>query len=394
MEKNQSSASTLREQLHGIFSQAASRCDEFDERGAIPEDIFHALELTGIFQALTPTELGGLALSLGAVNEILIEAARTSGSLGWVMMVHIQQSLAIGSFPRESVLRLLKEHPHLRIRGAAAPKGIAIPVEGGFVISGTWPFASGGPSPHVVGANCIVMENGSPRVSADGVPEMILAWIPADQVEFLDTWHVLGLRGTDSCDFRIEDVFVPSEMTSDLFRSENWFDTPLARLPLRVALSPGHSAVAIGIAQGAMDEIVQLSRTKRASMNPRERLADDPLFRHSIGESALRLSACRAMLEKWTDELEERCWNKTALTPYEIMMGRAMTGHITSECKTIVDSAYTLAGSTSVYNSCPLEKRLRDIHVTGQHISTFKQIYRTLGAAVLEEEISPFELIY
>jgi hypothetical protein len=75
-------------------------------------------------------------------------------------------------------------------------------------------------------------------------------------------------------------------------------------------------------------------------------------------------------------------------------MGRAMTVHITSECIAIVEKAFRLAGSASVYNSCPLERRLRDIYVAGQHISCFEEIYRSFGTVLLGQEISEFELLF
>lgn len=381
-------------QVREVIAKAAPHIREFDQRGSITPELYEELEATGVFQALTPKAYGGLEFSLNDVNEVLSEGARASGSLGWVLMIHIQQSLGIGSFPKETVLKVLAEHPRLRIRGAAAPKGTATPIEGGFIINGTWPFASGGPSPHYVGANCLVTENGAPRIGANGIPELVIVWLPAEKVEFLDTWHVLGMRGTNSCDFRVKDVFVPREMSSDLFTGRNWFDTPSAQLPIRVALSPGHSAVAIGVAQGALDEIVQLSKTKRAAMNPTARLIDDPVFRHAIGECTLKLASARAFLERWTADLEAAGAARRALTPYEIMMGRAMTGHITTECIAIVEKAFRLGGSASVYNSCPLERRLRDIYVAGQHISAFEEIYRSLGATVLGEELSQFELLF
>jgi alkylation response protein AidB-like acyl-CoA dehydrogenase len=380
--------------LREVLAKAAPEVADIDARGSITPELYEALEATGAFQALTPKIYGGLELSLNDVNALLVEGGKTSGSLGWVLMIHIQQSLGIGSFPKETVLKILEAHPRVRIRGVAAPKGTATPTEGGYIVSGQWPFASGGPSPHFIGANCIVTENGKPKIGPEGHPELIIVWVPAEQVEFLDTWHVIGMRGTNSCDFRIKDVFVPTEMSSNLFTGKNFFETPAARLPIRVALSPGHAAVAIGIAQGALDEIIALSKTKRAAMNPTARLVEDPVFRHSIGHCALRLSAARAFLEKWTNDLEEAVALGPSLTPYQIMMGRAMTGHITSECIAIVEKCFRLGGSASVYTSCPLERRLRDIMVAGQHISAFEEIYRSLGATLLDEQLSEFELMF
>jgi alkylation response protein AidB-like acyl-CoA dehydrogenase len=380
--------------LKEVLAAAADQVGAMDDGGIMSRELYEQLESTGVFQALTPKMYGGLELSLQDVNEALIEGGRVSGSIGWVMMIHTQQSLGMGAFPKETGLRLLRERGSVRTRGVAAPKGTATPTEGGYIVSGTWPFASGGPDPDFVAANCVVIENGAPRIGPSDFPELILAWTPAAQVEFLDTWHVLGLRGTNSCDIRIKDVFVPTEMTASLFTGRNFFETPVARLPLRVVLAPSHAAVAIGIAQGALEEIVELSKTKRAAMNPLARLSDDPLFRHHIGHCELRLQAVRAFLEKTTVELEAVAAEGRPLTPRQIMQGRAMTGHITAECIDIVERAYRLAGSASVYDTCPLERRLRDIYVAGQHISCFEDLYRLLGTTLLGEELSEFELLF
>jgi alkylation response protein AidB-like acyl-CoA dehydrogenase len=382
------------DKVKSVLANAAPQIREFDERGSITTELYEALEATGIFQALTPKIYGGLELSLTDVNEALIDGGKVSGSLGWVMMIHIQNSLGFGNFPKETGLRIMREYPRARMRGVAAPKGTATPTEGGYIVSGQWPFASGGPNPNFVGANCVVTENGAPRLGANGLPELILVWVPAAQVEFLDTWHVLGMRGTNSCDFRIRDVFVPKDMSAQLFTGGNFFETPPARLPLRVVLSPSHAAVAIGIAEGALAEIKELAKTKRAAMNPTARMVDDPLVRHAIGSSTVRLAAARALLDQRTSALEEAAALGRQLTPREIMMGRAMTVHITSECIAIVEKAFRLAGSASVYNSCPLERRLRDIYVAGQHISCFEEIYRSFGTVLLGQEISEFELLF
>src|SRR5690606_23631686 len=159
----------------------------------------------------------------------------TADTLGWLMMVGVSQSIGSGLYPEETVEMLFNEDGHKRTRGVIAPKGVAVPVEGGYRISGQWPFATGGPRPDYVSGNSVVMEGGQPRIGPSGHPEAILALMPASEVEFLDNWHVIGMRGTDSCDVRVRDVFVPKSRTFSLLAPSTCFDTPVARLPLRVA---------------------------------------------------------------------------------------------------------------------------------------------------------------
>lgn len=383
---------TLRDGVRTVAEKAKKRSDEIEKARKFPTDLFDEVEATGAFRILTPKEYGGLGLSLHEVNEIVSEGARGNGSLGWLMMVGTAQSLGNGLFPEATVRKIADKYPDVRIRGVIAPKGQAVPVDGGYVISGKWPFASGGPDPHFVAGNCIVMENGRPKLGESGDPELVLAMVPASQAEFLDTWHVLGMRGTDSCDIVIRDVFVPDEMTYNLHHIVCCYDTPAAYLPLRVALSFPHCAVALGIAQGAIDDMVELAKTKRASMNPSICLGEDVVFRHEFGQQVLRFEAAKALLDQITEKAWQAGEDRRELSPREVLTGRLMANYITDECARIVDWAYTRAGSSSVYDGSSLQTRMRDIHVATQHASCHTDAYRNLGAAMLGVELSPREL--
>ena len=386
------SFSEVLEGVRRVGVDVARRADELDQLGGFPKDLFDELSATGCFQAMLPRELGGLELSFSEINELIMAAAKANGSFGWIMLIGIPIPTIMSYFSPETGARLRADCPNPRIRGAIAPKGVAIPTEGGYLVSGRWPFASGGPDPDLIAGHCVVIENGAPRIGPGGVPDMVLAALPAAQVEFLDTWHVLGLRGTDSCDFAVHEVFVPEDMTTNIFTAKSWFDTPGARLPLRVVLAMGHASLAVGIAEGALDDIAELAKTKRAAMNPAALLAEDPVFRHSLGEHALRHASVRALL----DQATERAWQAglagRPLSARETLEGRTMPGYVTAECVKIVDAAYTMAGSVSLYDASPLQRRLRDIHVATQHVAATGESYRTLGAVLVGAELSAMEL--
>jgi alkylation response protein AidB-like acyl-CoA dehydrogenase len=375
-----------------VGAEAARRAEELDRLGVMPDDLYDELAATGCFRAMVPRANGGLEFSLAEVNALIIEASKANGSLGWLLLIGIPGPVILGLLPPEAVAEIMEKYPRARGRGTIAPKGVAVPADGGYVVSGQWPFASGGPHPDLVVANCVVMDNGSPRIGPDGVPEMVLAVLPAAEVEFLDTWHVLGLRATDSCDYAARGVFVPEHMTANLFTATNCFDTPATRLPIRVVLAMGHAAVAIGIAEGAFDELVEVAKAKRAAMNPTALLADDPVFRHRLGEEALRLAAARALLDRTTESATQAFLSGRPLSARETLEGRTMAGFITAECVKIIDAAYTMAGSVSLYDPSSLQRRLRDIHVATQHVGANTEGYRALGAVLVGQQLSPLEL--
>jgi indole-3-acetate monooxygenase len=375
-----------------VGDEVSRRALELDRLGVMPDDLYDDLTATGCFRAMVPRAQGGLEFTLAEINALMMAASKANGSMGWLLLIGIPGPVILGLLTPDALAEVMERYPRARGRGTIAPKGVAVPAEGGYIVSGQWPFASGGPHPDLVVANCRVMDNGDARIGPDGMPEMILAVLPAADVEFLDTWHVLGLRGTDSCDYTVRNVFVPERMTANLFTSTNCFDTAATRLPIRVVLALGHASVAIGIAEGALEEVAELAKTKRAAMNPSALLADDHVFRHDIGEEALRLAAVRGLLDSTTESATQAFLSGRPLSARETIQGRTMAGYITAECVKIVDAAYTMAGSVSLYDTSSLQRRLRDIHVATQHVGATTEGYRTLGKLLVGQELTPMEL--
>jgi alkylation response protein AidB-like acyl-CoA dehydrogenase len=332
-------------------------------------------------------------LPLWEVNSIIEEIARADGSVGWVTMIAVAAPPAVALFSRECFDEVYASGPNPYIRGALAPKGLALPVDGGYLVSGQWPFASGGPQPQYAIGNCMVIDDGEPRRTPLGMPDMLLALLPGADVEFLDNWHAVGLRGTDSCDFFARDVFVPLRCTTSVFTATPSVDIPMARVPLRVAFAPAHGALAVGIAQGALDDIAAIAATKRAAMNPSRRLAADTVFQHTLGEQEMRLEAAQALLAHHSELIWTAATTGGELTAVEILAARSMVACVTNLCVGVVDSAYGLAGSTSLYDTSSLQRRLRDIHVATQHVAATGETHRALGALLAGEPVPPQALL-
>jgi indole-3-acetate monooxygenase len=127
-------------------------------------------------------------------------------------------------------------------------------------------------------------------------------------------------------------------------------------------------------------------------MNPRQKLCDDVLFRHELGQNAVRLEAAKSFLDQFTAKAWQAGVDKRQLSPEDILTGRLMAGYITEQSTAIVDWAYTRAGSTGVYDGSSLQMRMRDIHVATQHASCHPDAYRLLGAVLVGEELSPMDL--
>jgi alkylation response protein AidB-like acyl-CoA dehydrogenase len=365
-----------------------SRADEIEELGTMPDDLYDRLVETGYLRMTVPARFGGAECSLAEANAIIFEAARADGSAGWLAMIAAHMPIVLSRLAPDAFAALFAEGPDLRARVVGPPKGVAVPVEGGYLVSGQWAFASGGPSPAFVAGGCIVVQHGVPVIGEDGAPTMFQALMDAAQVTFLDTWKVVGLKGTNSCDFTASEVFVPTERTFVAFGGTSCLDGPLGRISSVLGLMPGHAAVALGVAHAARDELARLAQTKGMAFNPAGSLASDPHFQRALGELSLQIEVAQAFMEKQTAIVWDAATAGETLDTVSKMCARMVAPYVTALCCQAVDAAYTLAGSTSLYDSSSLQRCLRDIHVATQHIAVSSSAYAALGAAMTGQELS------
>jgi alkylation response protein AidB-like acyl-CoA dehydrogenase len=149
--------------------------------------------------------------------------------------------------------------------------GRAYPVDRGYRVKGQWNFASGIHNANWLYSPCVLMDGDKPLLTPAGPPATRVMWLPSNAAEIKDTWSVMGLRGTGSQDFVIDDVFVPQDYTCFL-GDRPYADGPLFRpRMLFTYLFTLNAAHALGIARGAMDSFAEMA-SRSASPEPHRRL--------------------------------------------------------------------------------------------------------------------------
>lgn len=382
--------SALLDRVLALSPEIAARSEETERNRAVPPDLMRRLRDAGLFRLMVPKSLGGEELSLLQAVRVIEALARADGSAGWNAMVIFGYNVALGRFPREAFDRVFANGPDVVMRGALAPLGKARAAEGGYLIAGQWPFASGSYDPEWIVASGRVHDNGVPRLLPTGEPKMVMALLPAAAARFLDTWDTVGLCGSSSHDFVIDETFVPYGHVGNLFDPSvpSQYDTPLLRLPFRALAGPTHSAVAVGIAQGALDDIIDLSATKRGAFTPGMLLADDPVFKHRIGQLSARLATVRGALDRMVLQIEQRAASQAATTLHDSAEASALVSFAHSECVAIVDEIFALGGSTPIYRSSPIQRRWRDVRCATQHVGASPANYGKLGDLLVAERES------
>ena len=228
--------------------------DQTEQDRCLPEPLMDRLTQAGLFSIYTPHKFGGLELPLPEALRVVEEVSRLDGSTGWTVSLGFANDLLTCGMPDEGAAQVLRNGSAL-IAGAPGFGVRAEAVDGGYCLTGQWPFCSGAHNATWMNVLAPIFDGDTPRMGAAG-PEMILAFMPPSDVEIVDTWHVTGLRGTGSHDLRVHQVFVPALLTGSAALPTGprpVRESKLARIPFMTAIGIAQSpAICLGIARHAV----------------------------------------------------------------------------------------------------------------------------------------------
>ncbi len=363
------------------------RAGEIEQGRRLPLDLVAELRRAGLFRMLVPRNYGGLELDFPASVEILAELAAADGATGWTVMIGAETPQLLALLPRATFERIYSASPDVICGGAFAPRGAAEEEPGGYAATGRWSFASGCQHADWLFGNCVVprtVPRAAPLAAPEGAPELRCMALPAASFEIHDTWHAAGLRGTGSHDISLggqagdDRVHVPHQHTFDLFGGQPSLEGPLFAAPL-LQFSLHIGAVARGIAEGAWRDLCALAATNKQRLYARTALADSPLFQYRLGQAEADLQAARALLRERAAEYWRHAQSAT-LDPAYATRVLQTTGWVAETAARVVDTCYTAGGATALYESSPLQRRLRDIHALTQHASVQESVFQNAGA--------------
>jgi alkylation response protein AidB-like acyl-CoA dehydrogenase len=278
--------------------------------------------------------------------------------------------------PRASFDALYAAGPDVIIAGAVPPNGVATPVEGGYLVTGQWPFASGCQHAHWFVGQCIVDDGREP-------PGRLMVLPPSD-FDIQDTWSVSGMCGTGSHDVVANGALVPDELSFAL-GSEPSVDVPPLRIPEVTRAAIQIAYVTLGVARGALDEILALALDKTPTFS-QEPLASNALFHYQFGEAETQLRAARTALHAEADIVWARAEAGSPFTPEDRARVRGTAIWAARTAAAVVTTAYQAGGSSSIYTSNPLQRRLRDAHVLTQHFAMKPDTFTKVGAVLAGQE--------
>lgn len=348
---------------------ARANADKADAGRRLPAETVEALAEAGMFTLCLPAAYGGLVPSLPDALRAIATVAHGDASAGWCAGI-ASTTASLASFLDPPVAASIYSSPRVATGGVFAPNATGVTDGDGFRITGRWQWGSG--TQHcewiVGGARC---DDGTQRV----------AFFRHDDVDFHDTWHTSGMRGTGSLDFSVTDVFVPADHALVVGKPAK-VDEPIARFPNFTLLALGIAATALGNARRALDELIELAAAKTPQFSSRT-LAKSGFAQTEFARAEARWRAAEVLL---LAEVERAWIAAMAGDPVDVDARVAMrlaAAHAASECVAVTDTAWTLAGGTAVYDTSVLGRCVRDAHVVTQHIMVAPKLHETLGKHLL-----------
>jgi len=361
-----SSRDRLLTAANGVGAIASAHADEGEHLRRLPAPVVAALRDADLMRMAVPSAYGGPEADPLTIVECIEAVARADGAAGWCCMIASTTS-SLAAFLHPDFAAPIYSDPKVVSGGVFAPNGKAVGDGDSWLVDGRWMWGSGT-------QHCQWIVGGA--LADDGTQHVM--FFAADDIEFHDTWHTHGLRGSGSLDFSVTGARVPRGRTVVPAAGVRYVDTPLAAFPNFTLLAIGVAAVTLGLARRALDEIVALGTDKRPQFSQRT-IAQMGTNQTDLAKAEASVRAARSLL---LDEIAT-AWDAVVrggkVEVADRVKIRLAGAHAAEAAARATDVAYTMAGGSSVFSSNPLQRCWRDVHVATQHIMVAPRLYETMG---------------
>lgn len=350
-----------------------------DRLRRLPDEIADKFAKYNLYRALLPRDYGGEEIDPLLYLKVVEQLAYVDASVAWNFTIGSGSALSLGYLKPGRVAEILST-PSSYIAGQLAPVGTARPVDGGYLVSGRWGWASGIHHATWLFGGCII-KNGDDQGSG-GPPNIRHTFIPKEAARVVDTWNVGGMRGTGSADFEVSDYFVPADLTFKLFESEVYHDAPIFSLPTTwfgVALS----LVPSGAARAALDALIDLAAGK-TSLLTRSKLKERPGTQYDIAKCQALIESSQTQVFAATARLWEGVRNGREIPMSERAAVRRATVHAAEVAADVVGIVYRNAGATALLESQDFERRLRDVNAALGHVTLHRAVMEDAGRVAVD----------
>jgi alkylation response protein AidB-like acyl-CoA dehydrogenase len=359
-------------EVRSLAPSVAARATEIEAGRRLPLDLVERMASAGLFRLCVPKSLGGCEAEVATLLEAVETLSAADGAAGWCLMIGATTGLLAGFLPEAAAKEIYGRDPDVVTGGVFAPRGEARAVDGGYRVTGRWPFASGCEHCAWLAGGCTFGDGTAPR----------MLFFPASDLEIVDTWTVSGLAGTGSHDMVVDDVLVPAGRDVAVGVTEPTASGPLYRFPIFGLLAVAVAAVGLGIARAAIEELRELAGVKTPTL-ARRRLAEQPITQVELARAESTLLAARASLyDTVGDAWEVAAHEQEPAIDLRVRLRLAAT-HAARTSASVARAMYDLGGGSSIYATNALQRHFRDAHVVTQHMLVAPATYSLTGRLLL-----------
>jgi indole-3-acetate monooxygenase len=371
----------LVERARALAPLIAQEADEIERTRRLTEPVVAALIENGLYRVLLPQSAGGAEAPPEIFMQMLEEVAKVDASTAWCLGQCSVCAMIAAYLDADATHQIFGVPGSILAWGAIAGEAHVVP--GGYRATGRWNFASGSRQASWLGAHVQIVEaDGARRRKPDGAPEVRTILFPLASATMYDVWDVIGLKGTGTDSYSVENLFIPEKFTALRDEPAAVRETgPLYRLTTHIVFGLGFAAVSLGVARATFDAAVELARGKTSAGI--RAMRENNAVQGAIGRIEGNLRAARAYLYATTSEV----WRDLEVT------GKYTEGHRAAlrlastwtihQAASVVDAAYHMAGATAVFSANKFERRFRDMHAIAQQIQARDTHYEDVGRAIL-----------
>ena len=364
-----------------LLEAVAARAADTESQRRLPADLAAELAQASLFRMLVPQSLGGAEVDVATLFTSLEQLGRADAATGWCVMIGGTTALISAWLPMEHAREIWFD-PNVITGGVFAPMGRAAVEGGDYLVSGRWAWGSGSANCSWLLGGAVIMDGGEMLRLPSGAPDHRMMVMRRAEVELIDTWDALGMRGTGSGDLAAKDVRVPQSRSVSFITDTPREAGPLYRFAPFGLLALGIAAVASGNALGALDDLKALAVAKKGQCSSRS-LVERGVVQADFAVAQADLDAARALVHAEIATAWDRVVAGDALELSARARLRLAATRLTQVSARVAAKMHELAGGTSVYASHPLNRRFRDAHVATQHVMVAPPTLELAGRVLL-----------
>lgn len=366
--------------MERLLEAVRSRRSEFTQNQQISADVVEMMKDAGVYRACVARELGGDELSPAAFLRMIERISQADGSAGWVASFGVSASY-LASLRLDTLRQMYANGPDVVFSGMIFPPQAAIPVGDALQVKGRWSWGSGSTGADYIGVGVKVEGD----ASTGGLP--LVAVMPADKVQIVRNWNVIGLKGTGSHDVVVDNVIVPREWTFVRGSAPN-LDGALFRYPAMALAAQVLAVVALGVGRAAIEELMDYA-AGRTSITGAPTLANRPIVQTDLARAEATLRSARAFFYESTEEAWDVLLRGDVLTPKQVAMVRLGASHAARAGSDVASAVYRMSGTTGIFEGHPVAHYMHDAMIVPQHAFLADGTFESAGKVLFGQSPPP-----